>query len=93
LPGILTAVRTVHLDGHRVDSKDDFMGAVAEALDFPPYFGRNWDALDECLAEVVQPTRVEWSASDRLRHADPDAFEAAVRCFAETPAPVELRLG
>lgn len=35
-----------------VDSKADLLDAFATSLSFPEYFGRNWDALDECLTDM-----------------------------------------
>lgn len=36
-------------------SETALLDAVAAALGFPPYFGRNWDALDECLRDLGGP--------------------------------------
>ena len=33
-------------------SEEDLFRALASALQFPDYFGHNWDAFDECLREV-----------------------------------------
>ncbi len=33
-------------------SKNDLLDAVARALAFPEWFGRNWDALLDCLADL-----------------------------------------
>ena len=31
----------------------DLLARMAKAMQFPPYFGQNWDALDECLADMT----------------------------------------
>ncbi len=32
--------------------KDRLLAGVSDALQFPAYFGANWDALDECLRDL-----------------------------------------
>jgi hypothetical protein len=46
--------------------KAALLDALARVLVLPPYFGHNWDALDECLRDL------HWLASPRvvLAHAD-----------------------
>jgi RNAse (barnase) inhibitor barstar len=36
----------------RVDSRETLLRALQKALQLPDYFGQNWDALDECLADL-----------------------------------------
>ena len=40
------------IDVHRVHGKQAFLAAVASALEFPEYFGMNWDALHDCLTDM-----------------------------------------
>ena len=40
------------LDGEEIADKASFLRACAEALRFPPYVGRNWDALEEALRDL-----------------------------------------
>ncbi len=45
-------VKMISVDLSKVSSDDDLFVAIASALHFPDYFGRNWDALDECLTDM-----------------------------------------
>jgi hypothetical protein len=40
------------LDVVRIDAADDVLARIAERLDFPAWFGRNWDALEDCLGDL-----------------------------------------
>lgn len=44
--------RCFHLDGAAIRDKASFLDACATAMQFPSYFGRNWDALDDCLNDL-----------------------------------------
>ncbi len=35
-----------------VEKKEDLLDQIAQALSFPDWFGRNWDALEDCLADL-----------------------------------------
>ncbi|MFD0418544.1 barstar family protein [Streptomyces sp. NPDC127108] len=54
---VLDAVRgsgwaTLTLDLTGVLDKDAFMDRCARALELPDWFGRNWDALADCLTDL-----------------------------------------
>jgi len=45
--------RVVSLDASGWETEADFHREIAEALEFPTYYGRNLDALNNCLSDVV----------------------------------------
>ena len=51
-------MRYVFLDGNRILSPAALHRAFAEALDLPDYFGRNMDALHDCLTDIFEPVCV-----------------------------------
>jgi Barstar (barnase inhibitor) len=60
---ILDATRGSALQVSRIDlagaaDKDALMERVARALEFPSWFGGNWDALEDCLTDL------SWSKAD-----------------------------
>lgn len=52
----------------------DFYTRVAAALDFPAYFGRNLDALWDCLTDLTEPTALVLADWASLAVAQPDAW-------------------
>jgi len=48
-------MKTVIIDGKTILSKEDLHEHIARELDFPEYYGRNLDALFDCLSEISRP--------------------------------------
>ena len=84
------AAESLEYPMHRVDlaqvtTKEAFLDAIGKALDFPDWYGHNWDALADCLTDL------SWMAADGyvivLEHADafasaaPTDFAAALSIF------------
>ncbi|MBI1928444.1 barstar family protein [Candidatus Poribacteria bacterium] len=42
------------LHGHAIESKEAFFHLAAKEMSFPDYFGNNWDALEECMRDVME---------------------------------------
>ncbi|WP_170219432.1 barstar family protein [Nocardioides litoris] len=72
-----------HLDGVRVESVPELHGALAEALGFPEWYGRNLDALAECLRDVPAETVLLWDSWAPLARAEPRVFTLAVDLLGE----------
>jgi RNAse (barnase) inhibitor barstar len=63
-----------YIDGVRLTCKEGIMAAFAEALAFPDYFGRNWDALEECLHDATLPAGLCIDRCGIPEAADPEAW-------------------
>lgn len=48
--------------------------AFAATLNFPDYFGRNLDALLDCLRDLSDNTALIWDDAGRLRQGDPAGY-------------------
>jgi RNAse (barnase) inhibitor barstar len=84
------------IDGTRIRSKGEFYDAVAAALSFPDWFGRNLDALYDCLRDLSWLPAGEhvlvWSAPEVLRDADPDGYRAIAEVLLDASRPGALRV-
>lgn len=45
-------MRRIILDGREIDSRDKLHNVLKDALNLPEYYGRNLDALHDCLSEI-----------------------------------------
>ena len=42
----------LQIDLKNIKCKESFLKKLADALNFPDYFGMNWDALNDCLTDL-----------------------------------------
>jgi RNAse (barnase) inhibitor barstar len=65
-----------------VTSKVEALDAIGAALNFPSWYGRNLDALYDCLVDLSwQPAGEHvliWTGYRELEAADPDGYRAVV---------------
>lgn len=86
------------MDGAEMRSLDDMLEAFSRVFEFPDYFGRNWAALDECLADLSwlgSPAYVVlMQDADQVLADDEDQFPTLIellgRVAAEWAEPVTL---
>lgn len=81
------------LDGTALHDKGSALDGIAAAMSFPDYFGRNLDALRDCLVDLswlpAGAHVLVWRHADVLRGDDPAAYERIVtvldQAVAENP--------
>jgi barstar (barnase inhibitor) len=78
LPAPPTGVVTRAIEGRRCGTKRALLNEFARALAVPPYFGRTWDALEDCLTDLDwlpgAGYRLVIRAADRLLPRDPTGY-------------------
>jgi RNAse (barnase) inhibitor barstar len=80
----------VVLAGRGVVDKQSLLTAVAGAFNFPSYFGHNWDALDEMLADLSWLPAAGYVVIledfDSLAHLDSATWQTFVEIWQDTTA-------
>ena len=51
-------MRTITINGREMTSRTNAHAHIAERLSFPDHYGRNLDALHDCLTEIFEPTYI-----------------------------------
>lgn len=89
-----------HVDGLAAQTRSEFLAAVGTTLDFPDYYGQNFDALEDCLGDVGRGQAgavLLWDGWGTLARADEKAFSIAMsvlgsRVNAERGGPFSVLL-
>ena len=53
-----TDMKKITLDFENISNKEEMHKYLAEKFEFPDYYGKNLDALFECLTDIAEPTAV-----------------------------------
>jgi RNAse (barnase) inhibitor barstar len=83
-----------HLVGP-VTSRAEALDAIGAALNFPAWYGRNLDALYDCLVDLSWQPNGEhvliWAGHRDLEVADPDAYRAVLAVLDDATAATSER--
>ena len=83
------------LDGLEIESLEEVHDRFARALDLPEWYGRNLDALFDCLTEQSEPVTVrllhQEALEDRLGRRGLALVRLLRRAAAENPRVTLLR--
>lgn len=56
----------IRLDGSRLRDREEAMELLGQALVLPEWWGRNLDALYDCLTDLGRPVRLEVSRREAM---------------------------
>jgi RNAse (barnase) inhibitor barstar len=80
----LAGWRFAHYSGWLHEDKAEVLAGLGAALSFPDHYGRNLDALADCLREVAAPsggTLLLWDGWAPFARADRRAFDATLNAL------------
>jgi RNAse (barnase) inhibitor barstar len=70
------------IEGSKITDSKSFFEQAKVVFGFPDYFGKNWDAWDECLGDFEESlkgkTAILWSNADKTFMSDVKVFIQAV---------------
>jgi ribonuclease inhibitor len=74
-------VRALRIDVRALETREALHEALARAFRFPNYYGRNWDAFEECIRDVKVPLQVQVVGIDALRTRLPREGDLLRQCL------------
>lgn len=78
------------LEGSKIHTREELHDALAEVLALPDYYGRNLDALWDCLTGWIEtPLRLTWRDYEPCRHYLGEYAEKALELFRQAEVEVD----
>lgn len=84
---------TIQLE--RISTRKTLHAELARVFFFPDYYGRNWDAFDECIDELALPASVTVLGFDGFRFRLPREAKLLAQCLramAERSPPGQFKV-
>ena len=68
-------MRVISINISKVRTKKELMELIGQELGFPEYYGKNLDALYDCLSEIGEPTEVAFEGVCECRESSAEMEE------------------
>ncbi|EJW15798.1 barstar family protein [Paenibacillus alvei] len=82
--------RVVELDGRAISSRNAVHDVLSEVLELPDYYGRNLDALWDCLTEASSlPLTIHWSHYEASKKQLGEYCEQLLQLFRDAEAELD----
>lgn len=75
-----------HVDSWTAETKAEVMEALGKALELPEHFGKNLDALADCLTDLRGDAVLLWDGWAPFARADENGFRKALKVLADRAA-------
>ncbi len=72
-------MKTVFLDGNAIQNMDDVHACFQQALSFPDYYGKNLDALHDCLTDQSGGVLIAVAHTSALRKKLAKRYDSLIR--------------
>ncbi|QJC51717.1 barnase inhibitor [Paenibacillus albicereus] len=84
-------MRELLLDGSKLHDWDDIHDWFAEQLGFPDYYGRNLDALWDCLGDyAAPPLRLRWRGFEESQaRLGPDGAQSLLQLLRDAETELD----
>jgi RNAse (barnase) inhibitor barstar len=100
----LDRAQLYYLDGGEISDKNHLFERLAQVMNFPDYFGHNWDALADCLTDLDNENIDRYvlilDRLDRFANQDRQQWEtlldicqSVVAYWQDTETPMYILLG
>ena len=74
-------MKKVIIDGSRIESRADMHDVLAKGLDFPEWYGKNLDALHDCLTDISEECEIVIENDEKLRNALERQYKGFMKVF------------
>ncbi len=100
ISAICALARSAGFDCARIDlagcsDKAEMLVRIAAALDFPAWFGHNWDAFFDCLTDLGWRPALGYvlilEHADELKAAEPEVFDTSLAILGDAAAVWQAR--
>jgi len=74
--------QSFYIKGEDIINKVTFLNTWSKTMNFPDYFGNNWDAFDDCILDLEwcdsTPRIVIYDQPEKFAHQDPEEWETVM---------------